>query len=91
MSRKSEFRRVGRRQDVRRYQANRARAAQQEVIEHRFVRKTRVVTNWRVHRTKDGDIVAVEPNREFESVFDGGKDPFMEALEYAAKKIREGK
>ena len=50
----------------------------------------RVKTNWRVTCDR-GDVVAIEPNREFESVFEGGDDPFMDALEYAAKKIREGR
>lgn len=53
------------------------------------VRKTRERTNWRVG-TQGNDVVAVEPNREFEHVFEGGKDPFMEALEYAARQLREG-
>ena len=53
-----------------------------------FVRKVRVRTNWRV-RSERGEVVAIEPNRDFEHVFDGD-DPFMAALEYAAKKLREG-
>lgn len=44
-------------------------------------------TNWRVGR--DGaDVVAVEPNRDYEHVFDGA-DPFGEALEYAAEQLRK--
>lgn len=54
------------------------------------MRGSRERTNWRVS-TQGGDVVAVEPNRDFEHVFEGGKDPFMEALEYAAKQLREGK
>lgn len=45
-------------------------------------------TNWRVVRYRGGDIVAIEPNREFEHTFEGGVDPFQEALEYAAKQLR---
>lgn len=52
------------------------------------VRKTRTKRNWRV-TTERGEVLAIEPNREFENVF-SGPDPLMEALEYAAKKIREG-
>lgn len=44
-------------------------------------------TNWKV-RSEDGDVVAIEPNRDFEHVFEGS-DPFMAALEYAAKQLRE--
>jgi hypothetical protein len=46
-------------------------------------------TNWRVSR-EDGEVIAVEPNRDFEHVFEGGADPFMEALEFAAKQLRNG-
>lgn len=51
------------------------------------VRKSRERTNWRV-KTERGEVLAIEPNREFEHTFEGGKDPFMEALEYAAKQLR---
>jgi len=47
-------------------------------------------TNWRV-KMEAGEVLAIEPNREFEHTFEGGADPFMEALEYAAKQLREGK
>lgn len=53
-----------------------------------FVRKVRVRTNWKV-RSERGEVVAIEPNRDFEHVFEGD-DPFMAALEYAAKQLREG-
>lgn len=53
------------------------------------MRKPRDKVNWRVG-TDGGDVVAVEPNRDYEHVFDGQEDPFMAALEYAAKQIREG-
>lgn len=48
-------------------------------------------TNWRVNTLPNGEIVAVEPNREFEHVFeDDFADPLMAALEYAAKQLRGG-
>lgn len=46
-------------------------------------------TNWKV-RVERGEVLAIEPNREFEHTFEGGSDPFMEALEYAAKQLRGG-
>lgn len=54
----------------------------------RPVRKPRDKVNWRVG-TQAGEVVAIEPNRDFEHVFEGD-DPFMAAIEYAAKQIREG-
>lgn len=52
------------------------------------VRKVREKGNWRV-RSERGEVVAIEPDREHEHVFEGA-DPFMDALEYAAKQLREG-
>lgn len=52
------------------------------------MRKPRTKVNWRVG-TQAGEVVAIEPNRDFEHVFEGD-DPFMAAIEYAAKQIREG-
>jgi len=46
-------------------------------------------TNWRVRHYDTGEIVAVEPNRDFEHTFDGGDDPFMAALEFAAAELRK--
>lgn len=46
-------------------------------------------TNWRVS-VEGGEVIAVEPNRDFEHVFQGGPDPFMEALEFAAERLRNG-
>lgn len=43
--------------------------------------------NWRVG-TEHGEVVAIEPDRRHDTVFTG-PDPFMEALEYAAKRLRE--
>lgn len=51
------------------------------------VRSPQQRTNWRV-KTERGEVLAIEPNREFEHTFEGGSDPFMEALEYAAKQLR---
>lgn len=53
------------------------------------MRKTREKLNWRVIAARDG-IVAVEPDREHEHVFEGGDDPFWTAVEYVAKRLREG-
>lgn len=55
----------------------------------RTVRQAHQRTNWRVG-IHDGEVVAIEPSRDFEHVFNGGGDPFQEALEYAAKQLREG-
>ena len=47
-------------------------------------------TSWIVRRNYgSGDVVAIEPNREFEHVFEGGKDPYQEALEFAAAELRK--
>lgn len=51
--------------------------------------KQRQAKNWNV-RVERGEVLALEPGQEHEHVFEGGKDPFLAALEYAAKKIREG-
>lgn len=51
-------------------------------------RKPREKVNWRV-LCHGKEVVAVEPNREFEHVFEGGPDPFWAAVEYAAKQLRE--
>jgi hypothetical protein len=51
--------------------------------------KERQKVNWRV-RSERGEVVAIEPNRDYEHVFEGGDDDFMAALEYAAKQLREG-
>lgn len=57
----------------------------------RPVRKPREKVNWRIGAgEKGGEVVAIEPNREFEHAFEGGSDPLMDAIEYAAKQIREG-
>lgn len=45
--------------------------------------------NWRVCM-EDGHVLAIEPNRQFEHVFEGGSDDYWAAVEYAAKQLREG-
>lgn len=53
------------------------------------VRAPREKLNWRV-QSEGGEVIAVEPDLKHEHVFEGGADPFQEALEYAAKQLREG-
>lgn len=89
MDRSRDLRRVGRRLDQRAYRANKARLASQEIVDTHYRRKQRTHKNWRVVHEPGGDIVAVEPNRDYEHVFEGGKDPYMEALEYAAQQLRK--
>lgn len=45
-------------------------------------------TNWMVRRD-GGDVVAVEPDREHEHVFEGGLDDFGAALNFAAAELRK--
>lgn len=47
-------------------------------------------TNWRVTRYGSGEIVAIEPNRDYEHTFEGGEDPYWEAVQYAAEQLRKG-
>lgn len=52
------------------------------------VQKSRTSHNWVVKR--DGDtVIAIEPNRSYENVFEGGADPFGEALKYAAAELKK--
>ena len=44
--------------------------------------------NWKVRRSQLGEVVAIEPNNEFEHVFTDGVDPFDAALQYAAAQLR---
>jgi len=39
-------------------------------------------------RREAGEVLAVEPNREYEHVFEGD-DPYTAALMYAAKQLRK--
>jgi hypothetical protein len=50
-------------------------------------RAARVEHNWRVTRI-EGEVVALEPGREFEQVFDLGSDPFWDAVQFAARCLR---
>lgn len=52
-------------------------------------RAARTSTNWRIIHPVGGDIIALEPGREFENVFTGGPDPFWEAVQYAAAELRK--
>lgn len=49
--------------------------------------RARVEHNWRVTRI-EGEVVALEPGREYEQVFDLGTDPFWDAVTFAAKCLR---
>jgi hypothetical protein len=42
-----------------------------------------------VVRRDAGEVVAVEPNREYEHVFDGSDDDFERALAFAADQLRK--
>jgi len=50
-------------------------------------RARRCEKNWRVKTTDEG-VLALEPGRDFEQVFEGGADPFWSAVEYAAARLR---
>lgn len=50
--------------------------------------KHRLENNWRIVRTEDGEVLALEPGRDFEQTFEGGPDPFWDAVEYAARCLR---
>ena len=83
------LRRIGRRHDTRVYRANRELAANREVTVKHYERKHRT-TNWRIRRMNSNEVVAIEPGRDYKEVFNGGTDPLMEALEYAAEQLRKG-
>jgi hypothetical protein len=86
-----ELRKLGRGYNGRVHRANKQAAAQQEVNGSHFTAKNgRRHTNWIVRRLSAREVVAIEPNRDYEEVFEGGSDPFEEALEYAAAQIRKG-
>lgn len=48
----------------------------------------KVSLNWRVV-IEHGQVLAIEPGKDFEHVFEGGVDPYGQALEFAASKIKE--
>ncbi|URC18181.1 hypothetical protein SEA_ZENTENO07_80 [Mycobacterium phage Zenteno07] len=50
--------------------------------------RARVEKNWRIVRTEDGELLALEPGRDYEQTFEGGPDPFWDAVEYAAACLR---
>ena len=87
-----ELRRVGRPARDRRVRSGYLRQLAEEgdrlVRKSPPSRKPREKLNWRV-LCHHGEVVAVEPDREFEHVFEGGADPFWQAVEYAAKQLRE--
>lgn len=45
--------------------------------------------NWRIYCRADGKVLALEPGREYENIFEGGPDPFWEAVEFAAAELRK--
>lgn len=50
--------------------------------------RARLKHNWRIIHPDDEPVLALEPGRDFEQVFEGGLDPFWEAVEYAAACLR---
>ena len=52
------------------------------------LRAQRLENNWRIKHTDDGEILALEPGREHEQVFEGGDDPYWDAVQFAAKCLR---
>lgn len=49
---------------------------------------SRLDHNWRVKTIDTGQVLALEPGREHEQVFEGGPDPFWEAVTFAAACLR---
>lgn len=56
----------------------------------RAVRQARLDTNWRVKMISPTRVLALEPGREYENIFEGGTDPFWDAVTFAASEIRKG-
>lgn len=81
-----ELRRLGRGYARRVTAANRAVLRERPTVTR--AEKQRDKRNWRVE-TSSGEVVAVEPERTHEHVFQGGDDPFWQAVEFAAKQLRE--
>ena len=50
--------------------------------------RRKVSLNWRV-TVERGQVLAIEPDKDFEHVFEGGGDPFWAAVEFAAAQIKE--
>lgn len=53
------------------------------------LRQARLDTNWRVKLISPTRVLALEPGREYENIFEGGDDPFWEAVMFAASEIRK--
>ena len=53
------------------------------------LRQTRLNTNWRVKQLSPSLVLALEPGRDYENIFEGGDDPFWEAVTFAAAEIRK--
>lgn len=53
------------------------------------VHKPHTTHNWRVI-SRGKQAIAIEPNKEFENIFEGGDDPLLAALEYAAAELKKG-
>ena len=50
--------------------------------------QARLEHNWRVKCLDTGEVLAFEPGREHEQVFEGGPDPFWDAVTCAAACLR---
>lgn len=48
----------------------------------------KVSLNWRVV-VEHGQVLAIEPGKDFEHVFEGGIDDYWTAVEFAASQIKE--
>lgn len=53
------------------------------------LRQARLDTNWRVKLISPTRVLALEPGRDYENIFEGGDDPFWEAVMFAAAEIRK--
>lgn len=60
--------------------------------DHDTVARERILArldhNWRVKVIDGGQVIAKEPGREHEQVFEGGPDPFWDAVTFAAACLR---
>lgn len=52
-------------------------------------RQARVENNWRVKQLSPTLVLALEPGREYENLFEGGDDPYWEAVTHAAAELRK--
>lgn len=53
------------------------------------LRKARIDTNWRIKQLSPDRVLALEPGRSYENIFEGGDDPLWEALTFAAAELRK--